>query len=126
MLEIILAIISGYLVGSISFGYILVKLFHKKDIRTIGEKITGGTNVIKNFGKPLGVTAALLDILKGLLVVSLWFKLTGSEWIAVIAGVSALLGHIFPVFLNFRGGKGQSVAIGGLFFFFCIKSYLLY
>jgi len=117
MLEIILAIISGYLVGSISFGYILVKLFHKKDIRNIGEKITGGTNVIKNFGKPLGVTAALLDILKGLLVVSLWFKLTGSEWIAVIAGVSALLGHIFPVFLNFRGGKGQSVAIGGLFFF---------
>ena len=117
MLEIILAVISGYLIGSISFGYILVKLFHKKDIRNIGEKITGGTNVLKNFGKPLGVSAALLDVLKGLLVVSLWFKLTGSELIAVIAGVSALLGHIFPVFLNFRGGKGQSVAIGGLFFF---------
>ena len=121
MLEFSLAIISGYLIGSISFGYILVRLFHNEDIRKVGEKTAGTTNVIKNYGKPIGLITAILDGLKGLLTVLLWIKLSNTEWIAVVAGASAVLGHVFPVYFNFKGGKGQATAIGGLFYFINIE-----
>ena len=125
MLTTIIAIASGYLFGSISFGYLLVRLIHKKDIRNVGNGAIGATNVVKNFGFPLGAVVGILDGLKGLIVVYFWYEVSGKEWIAILAGAATVLGHVLPVYLRFKGGKGQATAIGGLFFFLT-KEFLLF
>ena len=101
----------GYLVGSIPFGLVLTKLAGYGDIRTIGSGNIGATNVLRTGDKKLAALTLLLDSGKGALVVLACASLTSFP---LLAGVGAILGHCFPVWLSFRGGKGVSTALGVL------------
>jgi acyl phosphate:glycerol-3-phosphate acyltransferase len=109
MIEFIL-IAAAYLAGSLPFGYWLVRIFRHADIRTLGSKNTGMTNVWRNFGWRFGVATLLLDVVKGALPVLAALHWSG-PLTASIAGIVAMLGHGYPVLLGFGGGKG--VATGG-------------
>jgi glycerol-3-phosphate acyltransferase PlsY len=106
-----LAVLGGYLLGSIPSGYWLVSLFRGEDIRTRGSGNTGASNVFRSYGRRLGSAVALLDVLKGLsaALLGMW---AGGALIGVLAGGAAMLGHARPVFLGFRKG-GKMVATAG-------------
>ena len=115
---IIVALVS-YLLGSIPFGYILVKLFLKQDIRATGSGNIGATNVARSGAKGLAVATLTLDAAKGFVAVfstMVFFAAVGEgPWLltlASFAGLFAVLGHMFPVWLRFRGGKGVATAVG--------------
>ncbi len=107
----VLAILGGYLLGSMPFGYWLVHLVHGEDIRTRGSGNVGATNVFRLYGRRLGIAVALLDVAKGLAaaLLGLW---AGGALVGVLAGAAAMLGHARPVFLRFRKG-GKMVATAG-------------
>jgi acyl phosphate:glycerol-3-phosphate acyltransferase len=106
-----LVIVGGYLIGSIPFGVVLVRLFRREDIRAQGSGNIGASNVWRIYGKSLGIPVALLDVAKGF-VPALVGLAVGGEWVGVLAGVAAMLGHARPVWLGFRKG-GKMVATGG-------------
>src|SRR5215471_19476218 len=111
------AFVTGYLLGSIPFGLILTRLAGTADLRTIGSGNIGATNVLRTGRKGLAAATLLLDALKGTpaVVISGYF---GGPNAAMLAGLGAFLGHIFPVWLKFKGGKGVADYIGiliGLF-----------
>lgn len=109
----ILSIALAYLLGSIPFGYLLVKTFRKQDIRATGSGNIGATNVVRSGAKGLGIATLLLDCGKAFLAVRIAQHLVpGSYDLAVAAAVAAILGHVFPVWLGFRGGKGVASALG--------------
>ena len=108
---IILAI--AYLLGSIPFGYVLVRLFLHQDIRATGSGNIGATNVARSGAKGLGIATLALDALKGVVAVLLakhFFP--GNVEIATLAALFSILGHMFPVWLGFKGGKGVATALG--------------
>lgn len=108
---IILAI--AYLLGSIPFGYILVLVFRKEDIRTTGSGNIGATNVARSGAKGLGLLTLLLDCSKAFAAVMIAKHFApGSLDLPILAAVAAILGHMFPVWLGFRGGKGVASALG--------------
>ncbi len=109
-LAYLLAAAIGYLLGSIPFGLILTKLSGLGDIRDVGSGNIGATNVLRAGGKKLAALTFLLDAAKGTLAV--WLAARFSPEAAMIAGLAAFLGHLFPVWLGFRGGKGVSTYIG--------------
>ena len=113
MIEIILLVILSYLCGSIPFGLILTKIFNKKDIRKIGSGNIGATNVLRTGNKLLALATLLFDILKGFLPV-LISKQYFPEFI-YLCGLFAFFGHIFPIWLKFKGGKGVATFLGILF-----------
>jgi glycerol-3-phosphate acyltransferase PlsY len=102
----------GYVLGSLSFATILVRFATGKDIRKEGSGNAGATNVLRSHGKGLGLAVAALDIGKGALAVWLVRLVTADSRYAAAAGVAAVLGHVFPVFYGFRGGKGVATAVG--------------
>lgn len=107
----------GYLLGSIPFGLILTRLGGTQDIRSIGSGSIGATNVLRTGRKSLAAGTLLLDALKGTVAVVIAGYIAGPN-AAMLAGLGAFLGHLFPVWLKFRGGKGVAVYIGimlGLF-----------
>jgi glycerol-3-phosphate acyltransferase PlsY len=107
-----LAIVGGYLLGSLPFGYWLPLLLHRDDIRSRGSGNIGASNVFRVYGRRLGTTVALLDIGKGAAaaLLGLW---AGGAVVGVLAGAAAMLGHARPVFLGFRkGGKMVATAAG--------------
>jgi glycerol-3-phosphate acyltransferase PlsY len=111
------ALVIGYLFGSIPFGVILTRLAGTQDLRSIGSGSIGATNVLRTGRKGLAVGTLLGDALKGTAAVVLCGYLAGPN-AAMLAGLGAFLGHLFPVWLKFRGGKGVAVYIGillGLF-----------
>jgi len=121
MLCYALAAVAGYLLGSIPNGYLLVRTFTQKDIRTLGSGNIGATNVARAGGKGLSAATFLLDTLKGSLAVFLGLYINlqfngisgdVTSVAPVIAGVAALLGHVFPVWLGFKGGKGVATGLG--------------
>ena len=107
------AFVVGYLCGSIPFGLILTRLAGTADLRSIGSGNIGATNVLRTGRKGLAAATLLLDMLKGTaaVVIAGYF---GGPNSAMLAGLGAFLGHLFPVWLNFRGGKGVAVYIGVL------------
>jgi glycerol-3-phosphate acyltransferase PlsY len=108
-----IALAAAYLVGSLTFATILVRIFKGVDIRTVGSGNAGGTNVLRTAGKPLAVATALLDVGKGVLAVCLMKTVTyDPRWLGA-AAVAAVVGHVFPVWFGFRGGKGVATAVGG-------------
>jgi len=112
-----LALVIGYLLGSIPFGLILTRLAGTPDLRAIGSGNIGATNVLRTGRKGLAAATLLLDALKGTAAVVISGYLGGPD-AAMLAGFGAFLGHLFPVWLKFRGGKGVAVYIGillGLF-----------
>ena len=105
--------IISYLMGSIPFGFILTKIFLKKDIREIGSGNIGATNALRTGNKLIGYTTLILDVIKAVIPV-IYVKLNHPELI-YIASLCAFLGHVFPVWLKFKGGKGVATYIGILF-----------
>lgn len=107
----------AYLLGSIPFGYLLVLVVRKEDVRATGSGNIGATNVARSGGKGLGLLTLLLDALKGVVAVLIAMHFAPSvngvaSTLAIAAGVVAVLGHMFPVWLRFRGGKGIATALG--------------
>ena len=105
--------IISYLMGSIPFGLLLTKVFLKKDIREIGSGNIGATNALRTGNKLLGYSTLLLDILKAVIPV-LYVKINFPE-LVYISALSAFLGHVFPIWLKFKGGKGVATYVGILF-----------
>jgi acyl phosphate:glycerol-3-phosphate acyltransferase len=105
------AILAGYLLGSIPFGLILTKLSGEGDIRKIGSGNIGATNVLRTGSKPLALATLIFDGGKGALAFLL-FDHYGGPCLAIVAGACAFLGHLFPVWLKFNGGKGVATFLG--------------
>src|ERR1700736_2941565 len=113
------AFILGYLLGSIPFGLILTKLAGTEDLRSIGSGSIGTTNVLRTGRKGLAAATLICDVLKGtiaVLVANYLARLSGPDSFnaAILAALGAFLGHLFPVWLKFKGGKGVAVYIGVL------------
>jgi len=102
----------GYLVGSIPFGYVLTRLFSGEDIRESGSGNVGATNVSRKLGLAGGIATAALDIGKGSLAAALALHFTHHPYWTALAGLSAVLGHCYPVFLKFQGGKAVATFLG--------------
>jgi len=118
-MELFIIIFCSYLIGSIPFGFILTKFFLKKDIRNIGSGNIGATNALRTGNKLLGYSTLVLDILKAvlpLLIIKNYF----TDYI-FISSLSVFLGHIFPIWLKFKGGKGVATYVGMLF---CLNYFL--
>ena len=106
-------VLLGYLLGSIPFGYLLVRAMGGGDIRRVGSGNIGATNVARTSGWSVGVATLLLDAAKGFLAVWLTEHFTGGNIrFMMYAGLAAILGHVFPVWLKFAGGKGVATALG--------------
>ncbi|MBZ4653992.1 MAG: acyl-phosphate glycerol 3-phosphate acyltransferase [Peptococcaceae bacterium] len=110
-MELFVAVISGYLLGSVSFGIILTKWLRGVDIRQYGSGNTGMTNVMRTIGKGPAMLVLLGDALKGAVSVGIGLGL-GSTVYAVIAGLAAMAGHTYPLFHGFRGGRGVATGFG--------------
>lgn len=108
----VLFAVLAYLFGAIPTGYLLFKLSEKKDIREFGSRNTGATNVMRLKGWKYAVPVAMFDVLKGFLPAFLAVKLFRDPRLALIASFLAVLGHCFPAYIRFRGGKGVAVTIG--------------
>lgn len=109
----LLSIPLAYLLGSIPFGYLLVRVFRHQDIRETGSGNIGATNVARSGAKGLGLATLLLDLTKAYAAVTLAQHLAPGDFdLAVAAAVAAILGHVYPVWLGFRGGKGVASALG--------------
>ncbi len=116
--------LAAYLIGSIPFGYLAGKLLHKRDIRSGGSGSIGATNALRQYGLKTGIMVLVLDLLKGLLVAWLLRHLAAdlmcgsglgipaARFVFLLPALAVILGHMFPVFLNFKGGKGVATAAG--------------
>jgi acyl phosphate:glycerol-3-phosphate acyltransferase len=105
-------VVVAYLLGSISFAVLLVRAKTGTDIRAEGSGNAGATNVLRAHGRKLAILVALADVAKGAAAVLLMGLVTADPVWTSAAGVSAVLGHVFPVFYGFRGGKGVATAVG--------------
>ena len=133
MIYAVLTVIVAYLLGSISFAVILSKIFLKKDVREMGSGNAGTTNVMRTGGFKLGALTFLGDVVKGL-VASLLGKLVfayvfenGATWSvygAFICGIACMIGHVFPIFFEFKGGKGIATSVG-IFLICCYPAILI-
>jgi len=112
-MEIIVISILSYFMGSIPFGFILTKIFLKKDIRGIGSGNIGATNALRTGNKSLGYGTLFLDVIKAVIPV-IYVKLNYTDYI-FIASLCVFLGHVFPIWLKFKGGKGVATYVGILF-----------
>ncbi len=105
------ALAASYLIGSIPFGLVLTRLAGFGDVRNIGSGNIGATNVLRTGNKPLALATLLLDGGKGAVVVVIGNVYWGPD-IAIVAALGSLIGHLFPVWLRFRGGKGAAIGLG--------------
>ena len=110
-----LVVLGGYLLGSMPFGYWLVRLFKGEDIRTVGSGNIGATNVWRTYGKGYGIPIVVLDVAKGFVPALVGTILVG-ELVGVLAGGAAMLGHWRPLFLRFQKGGKTVATAGGTFF----------
>ena len=110
----------SYLIGSIPFGFLLTKIFLKKDIRKIGSGNIGATNALRTGNKLIGYSTLALDISKAVILL-LIIKFNFSEYLFT-SSIAVFLGHVFPIWLKFKGGKGVATYVGILF---CINIYLV-
>lgn len=111
MVNLILLIIFGYLLGSVPWGLLISKA-KGVDIRKIGSGNIGGTNVVRGLGFKWGLLTGFLDVVKGVIPIFLAVKFLSFDWQIVLVAVSPVLGHIFPVWLNLKGGKGVATTVG--------------
>ncbi len=126
-IKLIISVLCGYLLGSIPFALIIGKIFFKKDIRQHGSKNLGGGNAGRVLGKKAGVAVMTMDILKVALAIFIALCLTHNEDIAILSGLSAAIGHCYPVFARFKGGKAVATMYGFLFgMAICTSTYTLW
>lgn len=123
IITVIVTIIAAYLIGSINFAVIFAKAFLKKDVRTLGSGNAGATNVLRNAGPLPGALTFLCDALKGFVAVFIGKQIflylfnNGTEWAqpiygAYLCGLFCMIGHIYPIFFQFKGGKGIATSVG--------------
>lgn len=112
-MKLVIVAVLSYIIGSFSSAYVLGKVFKKKDIRLYGSGNAGTTNAIRVFGKKIGIMAFLLDVLKGVLAVYIGYKLSGYDG-KLVGGFFVVVGHNWPILLNFKGGKGIATSFGVL------------
>jgi glycerol-3-phosphate acyltransferase PlsY len=110
-ISIFLVIAGGYLIGSIPFGYLIAKIRHI-DILNQGSGNIGATNIFRTFGPTLGISVFVLDLAKGAVPVYLAQQVTQDHWLILSAGVAAIIGHTFSIFLKFKGGRGSATGLG--------------
>ena len=111
-MNILLLALLGYGIGSLPFSFLVARLFGVKDVRAVGSGNVGATNVMRSAGMAPGIAALLLDGSKGALSVLLARLVSSSESEVCLAGLTAVIGHLFPVWLGFRGGKGVATGAG--------------
>lgn len=116
--EYIIFIILGYLLGSLNFSIIIGKLFYKTDVREHGSKNAGATNTLRVLGKTPAIIVLVLDAIKAVIAYFVAFLITKNTYISYLAATTAVIGHNFPAYFGFRGGKG---VITSLFAIFCIS-----
>ncbi len=116
-MKILLSVITGYLLGSIPFSFLIAKISGGKDLRKIGTKNVGGSNVVREIGFIFGVIAILLDMSKGVFSIVL-IKLSGLSFPYIfISAFFSIIGHSFPIFLKFHGGRGMATSLGVMLYF---------
>lgn len=113
-MKLILVAIIAYLIGNISFALLISKIFFKDDVRRHGSGNAGSTNMIRAFGFKIGVITFIGDVLKGMLAAYIGRLLAGTDG-SYVAGILVIVGHNWPVFMKFKGGKGVATTIGMLF-----------
>jgi len=114
----VIFLLGCYFLGSIPFGFLIVYFTAKKDIRTLGSQSTGATNVLRNMGKAAALATLLLDVGKGALAVAYAKSHFPSPMWMVVGGALVIIGHIYPVFLKFKGGKGVASFLGVFLVFY--------
>ncbi|MDB4866616.1 MAG: plsY [Cohnella sp.] len=114
MFTSLLAVVVSYLLGSVSFSILFARWLRKIDIRQHGSGNAGATNTLRVLGKGPAIAVFLLDIAKGIAAVSLGRLLGDAEWVPVAAGLAAIVGHNWPLYFRFKGGKGIATTIGAL------------
>lgn len=120
---IILSIILSYLIGAVSFSYLITKKIKKIDIRKTGSGNAGATNTQRILGTGPAIGVLILDILKGIVCILIArFLLAVPDWAVVLSGFAAVLGHDFPVYYGFKGGKGVATTIGVFFMIMPIEA----
>ena len=112
-MELFIISLVSYLIGSIPFGFLLTKIFLNKDIRNIGSGSIGATNALRTGNKKIGFSTLILDVLKAAITI-IFVKFNYSEFI-FISSLCVFLGHVFPIWLKFKGGKGVATYVGILF-----------
>ncbi len=120
----ILLIFFGYLLGSIPWGYLISKA-KRIDIRKVGSGNIGGTNVLRIFGLKWAALVSILDVIKGVIPAYLAISFLVFDWQIALVAISPILGHIFPVWLKFKGGKGVATTFGALFILLGWKFFLI-
>jgi glycerol-3-phosphate acyltransferase PlsY len=123
-MNVLLLAIVSYLIGSISFAYIAGRLFRGIDIRTVGDQNAGARNVFRNVGNFAGIFVAILDMTKGAVVILLAQYFSGQIFTVFLCGFAAVIGHILPVFLGFRGGRGEATILGIFFAFLPLPMFI--
>jgi len=113
----IIFVLMSYLVGAIPTGYLLVKMTTRKDIRQVGSGSTGSTNVLRYGGWRLAIPVLIFDLFKGFLPVFLAIKWLADPWLAWLALAAAVVGHCYPAYIKFKGGKGVATSLGGFLYF---------
>jgi glycerol-3-phosphate acyltransferase PlsY len=111
----ILFALASYFVGAFPTGYIFFRAIEKKDVRGFGSGATGATNILRLAGWAYALPVALIDILKGFLPAFLAMKIFGDERLAAVSAGLAVLGHCYPIYIGFKGGKGVAAAAGAMF-----------
>ena len=124
--EFVLSILIGYLLGSIPFALVIGKIFYKTDIRNYGSKNLGGGNAGRVLGKKAGLAVMTMDILKVTFTIFLASLLPDREQMMIVAGMAAAIGHCFPLFARFKGGKAVATMYGFLFGMAVVGGYSLW
>lgn len=125
IIKIFLLCIIAYLIGSIPFALIVGRLFYNTDIREMGSGNLGTTNTFRCLGKKAGVSVFVLDILKGSVAVGVAESFIGSVDFLALFGAFAMIGHVFPIFANFRGGKAVATGSGVFIYLYPLLSLIL-
>ena len=118
MLNIIIVLVAGYLLGSISTGVVLSEAFAHADVRTMGSGNAGTTNMLRVVGRSMALFTFLGDTIKGIIAVFIGKWLVGGDLGGILGTAGAVLGHYYPLYFGFRGGKGIATAFGALLFVF--------
>ena len=118
----ILTCIIGYLLGSVSGGIITSRLANGPDLHTVGSKSTGASNVQRTMGWKFGIITLLIDGLKGIIACLIAWLITGSHFASLLAGLFCVIGHNWPVFFHFRGGKGVATTGGVMLYCFPVPA----
>ena len=126
LLSILIVIVAGYLLGSISTGVVLSRLFAKTDIRSQGSGNAGTTNMLRVLGRKMALLTFIGDMLKGIIAVFIGKWLIGGELGGLFGVVGAVLGHYYPLYFGFKGGKGIATSFGSLLFVFPVQALLAF